>query len=185
MYIQWPKKLCERLHSAPSRYRVTPSLMGGLDFVREHLTPSGSWVESLPGANVHVPKELLEPIAKALLESHEWNARFAPELDATDGRIRDLFSTIESLRPEIVKRNAEIERLRVALRESVRVHDGTHSEDCNAFGSGCDDADLTDDDGADPACDCGATAKRDELRAVLGKPGSATAKLSEQERPEK
>lgn len=61
---------------------------------------------------------------------------------------------------------AEVKRLRDALTACIHAHDGTHDDDCHAFGSGLDDADLS-DEGPDPSCDCGAQDKRDAARAAL------------------
>lgn len=63
---------------------------------------------------------------------------------------------------------AERDRLRDLLRECVHVHDGTHSEDCHAFGAGGDEEIDPEWTSPDPHCDCGALAKREAFRKALG-----------------
>lgn len=62
---------------------------------------------------------------------------------------------------------AERDRLRDLLRECVYVHNGTHAEDCSAFGAGGDEELDPDWRSPDPCCDCGAFAKREAFRAAL------------------
>jgi len=59
------------------------------------------------------------------------------------------------------KAEAEVERLRAALRTVVHEHDGTHTEDCGAAGEAKDYADD---------CDCGSISARNAARAALGEP---------------
>ena len=66
---------------------------------------------------------------------------------------------------------AEVERLRGALRGMLRAHPNCHSVHCGGYG--CDDDDLTDDPDGDTGgdihvCACGAIAARNAARAALG-----------------
>ena len=65
-------------------------------------------------------------------------------------------------RDNALRRLAKLEE---ALREVLRRHDGTHAEDCPAYGA--DDVDVVDEPGADPHCVCGATQARNEARTAL------------------
>ena len=59
---------------------------------------------------------------------------------------------------------AENERLREALREVIRAHDGMHTRTCSAA---LDGLYLVDGDLNDGDCDCGATERRNDARAAL------------------
>jgi len=66
---------------------------------------------------------------------------------------------------------AEVERLRGALRGMLRAHPNCHAVDCGGYG--CDDDYLTDDPDGDTGgdihvCVCGAIAARNAARAALG-----------------
>ena len=75
--------------------------------------------------------------------------------------------TEDTLIARAERAEAEVARLREALRECVHVHNGTHSEDCHAFGAGSDEDLDPEATSPDPHCDCGATAKRESFRAAL------------------
>lgn len=62
----------------------------------------------------------------------------------------------------------ELLRDRAAAKRMLSTHDGFHTSDCNAFGSGLLDEDLaTEAFTADPHCDCGAADERNAVRASL------------------
>ena len=72
-------------------------------------------------------------------------------------RIEGYDTTLTTLR-------AENERLREALREVIRAHDGMHTRTCSAA---LDGLYLVDGDLNDGDCDCGATERRNDARAAL------------------
>jgi hypothetical protein len=75
-YIIWPQALCERTHSAPSRFRIEPTLLGGLRFIREWQKDDGTWHDDGEGANIYVPPELLGSVGQALLEADAWYRKY-------------------------------------------------------------------------------------------------------------
>lgn len=81
--------------------------------------------------------------------------------------VRAVRARAEKAEAERDEARAQVERLRGALRECVHVHNGTHSEDCHAFGAGSDEDLDPEATSPDPHCDCGATAKRESFRAAL------------------
>lgn len=67
---------------------------------------------------------------------------------------------------------ARVGELRFAMRDIILRHDGLHAEDCDAYGTA--DKDVSDDPFSDTYCECGATAERDRVRALIdGKVGEA------------
>lgn len=86
-------------------------------------------------------------------------SRISPRADA------DFIAAAKNTWPAISARlraaEAEVERLRVALRTMVHDLNGMHTEDCGSNGE-------TEDSAED--CDCGATSARNAARATLGEP---------------
>jgi len=65
---------------------------------------------------------------------------------------------------------AELERLRGALRGMLATHDQSHSEECNAWTARDEDVCRCEAGCPEPHCDCGSTEARNAARAALGEP---------------
>lgn len=100
------------------------------------------------------------------MRAHRCQAREGVHPSNLTNVVDVLEGDLATLRAENERLRAENDRLRAALTEMVRVHGGSHSEDCHACGA--HDDDVSDDpDTPDPHCDCGALATRQAARAAL------------------
>lgn len=78
--------------------------------------------------------------------------------------VQDALHQLQDQHPHFRTR-ARVRALEEAIRALLHSHNGTHAEDCPAYGA--DDADVVEEPGADPCCACGATKARTAARSVL------------------